>query len=262
MSFRSIQSESSVDDDDDEKEYFGSKGDQEAFKEMIHQHTLIEENHDDVFDSPSQIRESTREDIIPAISVLDADIERVKGVLMTNTIKMCSRVEAPMRLKEVHVEYACRIEDGISDTTTLEWIRNNISQRVCCLPVRTYRDKDNNDVCFCYKKCVDHHDVIGDTKSLVWTKDNNTTTVATDAFGDVRVHADDNSFEGKLKYVRVDEEMTMTLLQQLLFDKWRLNKPDWILTVMGEVSANSKGQKQFWTLLADTIGRLSTKKGA
>ncbi|XP_046554470.1 transient receptor potential cation channel subfamily M member 2-like isoform X1 [Haliotis rubra] len=118
-----------------------------------------------------------------------------------------------------------------SEMTSSHWIAENIRCREC---YRAVRVKPGVDICKCFRKLEDH-ERLTDVDCRAWSKEKNTQTSRTNAYGDAVTKSTNGKVLSKFKYVRVDEDTDMDTTRHLLLDVWQMPPPDWILSVMGEV---------------------------
>ncbi|XP_071106506.1 transient receptor potential cation channel subfamily M member 2-like [Haliotis cracherodii] len=105
------------------------------------------------------------------------------------------------------------------------WIRTNIRQRKCTVFSRLQRKAS----CKCWRSESEHQDPdsINDED---WSTSRNTASETCRNYGKIYFGE-----EGKTsRYVRIDVESDMSIVEHLLLEVWRLPKPKWMFSVIGD----------------------------
>ncbi|XP_076456247.1 transient receptor potential cation channel subfamily M member-like 2 isoform X2 [Babylonia areolata] len=122
-----------------------------------------------------------------------------------------------------------------------QWIKNNIKCRECRCFLPVENDSSDDDVtdkkCQCGHRRSEHRnpteaETNGRLLSLdsEWDHKKHSSPIPTNAFGEIEFVG----YGGKVaKYVRVDTETSMSMMKTLLMDKWRIERPNLLISVTG-----------------------------
>ncbi|XP_067672184.1 transient receptor potential cation channel subfamily M member-like 2 [Haliotis asinina] len=109
------------------------------------------------------------------------------------------------------------------------WIRTHIRQRKCTVFSRL----DDKKSCKCWRRESEHPDPdsINDDE---WSTSRNTAPEPCRNYGKI------DFGKGKIsKYVRIDVQTDMSVVEHLLLEVWRLPQPKWIFSVIGDVHGHT-----------------------
>ncbi|XP_041372305.1 transient receptor potential cation channel subfamily M member-like 2 [Gigantopelta aegis] len=144
-------------------------------------------------------------------------------------------------VRQYHEEARTVDDFGASAGQTNEdiaWIRKNIKKRECVCFIQKPDLISDDPVCFCGYQKSDHKSLDKTKMASVrptdtWTKDDHTKTSKTDAFGEIEF----SGFGDKVsKYCRVDVDSDTETIVELMVNKWRLVKPNLLISVTGGAS--------------------------
>ncbi|XP_048248277.1 uncharacterized protein LOC124152055 [Haliotis rufescens] len=151
-----------------------------------------------------------------------------------------------------------------------EWIKKHVQQRKCSVYSRF--TEENEERCVCGHLKAEHDEEDSNKK---WKKEVNTSTDPSEYYGTLLIKqlvrstndkAENDSSVTKapdrvpteesghaLEFLRVDEDIPMGDIKSLLFNVWNVNRPKWIISLMGT-------QDELFTRLSKAVVKRALKK--